>query len=202
MKIGVLGTGRAAHALAGKWTAVGHEIVLGSRDPAGSAEGTYPVVSGVTAVTTTDLAVNVTPGSVSLDLVKDIGPEAFAGRILWDVANPVDDHGRLVYPDSSLAEELQRLLPDTHVVKALNTVNIGVMTDPGRIPASNVFISGDNPNAKATVTALIHDLGWPADALLDLGGVATARGPEHYFVHFLAVMKAIGTLEHNVRIVR
>ncbi|MFD1049521.1 hypothetical protein ACFQ1S_30290 [Kibdelosporangium lantanae] len=40
------------------------------------------------------------------------------------------------------------------------------------------------------------------DALVDLGGIESARGPEHYFVHFLAVMKAIGTLEYNVRIVR
>ena len=47
MKIGVLGTGRAAHALAGKWTTVGHQIVLGSRDPAASTESTYPVVSGL-----------------------------------------------------------------------------------------------------------------------------------------------------------
>lgn len=202
MRIGILGTGRAAHALAAKWTTAGHSITLGSRDPANSKETAYPVVTSAEAVASTDITVNVTPGSASLDLIGGIGPDTFRGRTLLDIANPVDRAGRLVYPESSLAERLQRLLPDAHVVKALNTVNIAVMTNPGSVPPSVVFMSGDDEQAKATVAGLVHDLGWPTDSLIDLGGIGTARGPEHYFVHFLTVMRALGTLEYNIAIVK
>ncbi len=42
------------------------------------------------------------------------------------------------------------------------------------------------------MTRLLQDLGWPQASIIDLGGIASARGPEHYFMLFVALMQARG----------
>jgi 8-hydroxy-5-deazaflavin:NADPH oxidoreductase len=76
------------------------------------------------------------------------------------------------------------------------------MVHPSAIGPSTVFLSGDDPDAKATAAQLVQDLGWPENAILDLGGIASARGPEHYFLMFAALLRALGTATFNIRIVR
>jgi 8-hydroxy-5-deazaflavin:NADPH oxidoreductase len=61
-------------------------------------------------------------------------------------------------------------------------------------------LSGDDDTAKATVAGLLRDLGWADDAVTDLGGIATARGTEHYFLLFAALMRATGA-PFNIRVV-
>jgi 8-hydroxy-5-deazaflavin:NADPH oxidoreductase len=202
MKISILGTGHVAQALAAGWTAKAHAVTLGSRDPANSKDLPYPTVTSAEAVAAADLVVNATPGVTALDSITRIGAEAFAGKTLLDVTNAVKPGFELLYPNDSLGRLLQELLPDTKVVKALNTVNTSVMANPGAVAPSTVFICGDDDAAKKTVTRLIEDLGWPADAILDLGGIASARGPEHYFVTFGTMVPALGTLTFNVRVVK
>ena len=53
------------------------------------------------------------------------------------------------------------------------------MVDP-RILATppTVFLSGDDDDAKKTVLGLLTELGWPAEWIIDLGDITTARGPE------------------------
>ncbi|MEU4385471.1 hypothetical protein [Promicromonospora sp. NPDC023805] len=110
--------------------------------------------------------------------------EELAGKILVDVSNGVERGengmpGTLTYPGSSLGEKLQEALPDTKVVKTLNTMLFTVMANPGSLSTpATVFVSGDHADAKATVTGLLHDLGWRHGSILDLGGIRTARGPE------------------------
>ena len=106
------------------------------------------------------------------------------GKILIDVTNataPAKDGmpDALSYPNSSLAEQLQRELPRTRVVKTLNTMVFTVMVDP-RILATppTVFLSGDDDDAKKIVLGLLMELGWPAQCIMDLGDITTARGPE------------------------
>jgi 8-hydroxy-5-deazaflavin:NADPH oxidoreductase len=67
---------------------------------------------------------------------------------------------------------------------------------------STIFLSGDDPDAKQTVAGLLADLGWPVEDQLDLGGVTTARGPEHLVPLLLAVYAALGTTAVNINIVR
>jgi 8-hydroxy-5-deazaflavin:NADPH oxidoreductase len=83
----------------------------------------------------------------------------------------------------------------------MNTAAISVMTEPGTLEASSVFVSGDDAGAKTTVTRLLADLGWPDDAIVDLGGIQSARGPEHYFVMFAEFMQSLGTAQFNIRLV-
>ena len=201
MEIGILGTGGVARILADRWSAAGHQITFGSREPSSKGYFGAPVVSLDDVVTHNDVIVNATPGSASLGLVEGIGSVPFAGKVLIDIANANTPTFELVYPNASLAEKLQAALPDAHVVKTINTAAMSVMTDPGSLPASSVFVSGDDASAKATVTRLLADLGWPDDSIVDLGGIRSARGPEHYFLMFAALMQLLESPRFNIRLV-
>jgi 8-hydroxy-5-deazaflavin:NADPH oxidoreductase len=145
--------------------------------------------------------VNATPGSASLELVVGIGAAAFAGKVLVDVANAGTPSFELAYLNSSLAEKLQAALPEAKVVKTMNTAAMTVMTEPAALPPSSVFLSGDDAAAKATVTALLKDFGWADESITDLGGIASARGPEHYFLMFAALMQSLRSPRFNIRLV-
>jgi 8-hydroxy-5-deazaflavin:NADPH oxidoreductase len=201
MDIGILGTGRVAQSLAHSWAAAGHQITFGSRDPSSKAGLDFPVMPLSAAVTDNQLVVNATPGSASLELAEGIGAAAFRGKVLVDVANASTASFELVYPNASLAEKLQAALPEAHVVKTMNTAAMSVMSEPGTLPPSSVFVSGDDAGAKATVVGLLTDLGWPADSIVDLGGIQSARGPEHYFLMFAAILQSLGSPKFNVRLV-
>lgn len=101
----------------------------------------------------------------------------------------------------SIAEQIQREFPDTKVVKALNTLSAPLMVDPGRVPGEhNLFIAGEDVEAKATVTAVLEQFGWPAGSVLDLGGVASARGMEMLMPFWLSVMRRFGHADFNYAI--
>jgi hypothetical protein len=159
------------------------------------------VVPLAAAVADHDIVVNATPGSASLELVGLIGPAAFEGKVLIDVANANTPSFELVYPNASLGEKLQAALPKAHVVKTMNTAAMSVMTGPGKLPPSSVFVSGNDAGAKATVVGLLADLGWPEGSIVDLGGIESARGPEHYFLMFAAIMQSLRSPQFNIRLV-
>lgn len=199
MNIGIIGTGRVATTLAGHWTAAGHVITLGSRNP-GTASAEYPVASLAEVVRDNDVLVNATPGSVSLNALGVLDPGAYTGKIVIDVANAVSPSFELLYPNGSLGERLQAVMPAAKVVKTLNTAAMTVLTEPKSIGPSSVFLSGDDQSAKATVSALLRDFGWTDDGIIDLGGIQTARGVEHYFLLFAALMRSTGR-PFNVHVV-
>ena len=201
MRLAILGTGNVAQTLARRWSAAGHEITFGSRDPASKAALDAPVTSSATAVAGTDVVVNATPGSASLELVEGIEAAAFAGKVLIDVANANTPSFELVYPNSSLGEKLQEALPAAKVVKTMNTAAMSVMTEPATLPPSSVFVSGDDADAKATAVSLLTDLGWPDGSIVDLGGIASARGPEHYFLMFAALIQSLRTRAFNILVI-
>jgi predicted dinucleotide-binding enzyme len=201
MEIGILGTGRVAQTLATSWAAAGHQITFGSREPSSKTGLDFPVVSLPAAVTDNRVVVNATPGSASLEIAEGIGAAAFAGKVLVDVANANTPAFELVYPNKSLAEQLQAALPAAHIVKTMNTAAMTVMSAPATLPPSSVFVSGDDAGAKATVVELLTDLGWPEGSIVDLGGIQSARGPEHYFLMFAAIMQARGNPNFNIRLV-
>ena len=201
MQLGIMGTGNVAQTLARRWSAAGHQITFGSRDPASKSALDAPVTSLAAAVADNDVVVNATPGAATLELVAGIGAAAFAGKVLVDVANASTPSFELVYPNSSLAEKLQAALPAAKVVKTMNTAAMSVMTEPATLPPSSVFVSGDDAGAKAAVTSLLRDFGWPDGCIVDLGGIGSARGPEHYFPMFVALMQSLRTPGFNIRLV-
>jgi predicted dinucleotide-binding enzyme len=205
MKIGILGTGNVGKALAAGWAAAGHDVVLGSRRPDGTepaaAKG-VPVVDVATAVAASDVVVNATPGTASVPLLTEVGAPALAGKVLLDVAVGFTEDGMLSHLVESLGEEIQRTFPDTRVVKTLCTVDARLMVAPDSVEGpSTLFLSGDDTDAKHTVRALLSDLGWSESSLLDLGGIATARGQEHYSLLFIGIAGALGDYGFGVRVV-
>jgi predicted dinucleotide-binding enzyme len=201
MKIAILGPGKVAHTLGEAWQKAGHEVVLGARAATVGDPG-FEVASLQDALGAGDIVVNAITGTAALDAITGVDTSALAGKTLLDVANAVTADGNLAYPNSSLAERLQQALPQARVVKSLNTAAIDVLADPSLTGPATVFVSGDHDDAKAQVTALLRDLGWADEAIIDLGGIQTARGPEGYFLLFFAIVGALRTPMFNLRITR
>lgn len=198
--IAILGSGRVGKTLATKLAAAGHDVVVGSRNPEDTTaawEGPAVSITSVAeAIDASDIVFNATPGDSAVERLS-AHKDRLDGKILVDVSNATErtenGPGPLIYPGSSLAEHLQQALPGTSVVKTLNTMLFMVMTAPSSLsnPAT-AFLSGDDADAKATVVGLLADLGWAAENVLDLGGVATARGAEAVILLVPDVLRARG----------
>ena len=201
MKIGILGTGNVAQLLATAWGKAGREITLGSRDPS-SKRLDFPVKTLADTVRWADVVVNATPGAASLATLSTVDAGLFAGKTLIDVANALTPEFALAYPNSSIAQRLQAALPGARVVKTLNTGAMTLMADPRRIGPSSVFLSGNDGEAKAQTAALLRDLGWSDDDIVDLGGVESARGPEHYSLLGFGLVGALKSEAVNIRVIR
>lgn len=203
MRIGLLGTGNVAQALARGWSAAGHDVLLGSRHPKERTDLGLPVASWNETAEHAEVLVNATPGGVSVELLRAIGAETLAGRLLIDVGIGLsDDFTELSHPNDSLGEQIQAAFPRTPVVKTLCTMDSAVMVDPGSLDGpTTVFLSGNDPEAKRATGRLLTDLGWPASSQLDLGDLTTARGQEHFALLFMGIMSGLDSHHFNIKVV-
>lgn len=213
MRIGVLGTGMVGNSIGTKLVELGHAVRMGARDAANekaaewaSGEGERSHGTFADATEFGELVFNCTGGAVSLEALEQAGEDALRGKVLVDVANPLDfSKGApptlTVCNDDSLGEQIQRRFPEARVVKTLNTVNHEVMVDPGRIPGEHdVFVCGEDAAAKAEVTELLESFGWPRERVLDLGGIEAARGTEMYLPLWLRLWGAVGSGQLNIHV--
>jgi hypothetical protein len=226
MKIAVLGTGMVGRALAGRTASLGHDVAIGTRDPEATLARTDSDAMGnppfsawhaehadvallpfADAAAHAELVINATSGGSSLEVLQLAGAQALAGKVLIDIANPLDFSAGFpptlsVKDTDSLAEQIQRAFPEAHVVKALNTLNAILMVEPEALAGGDhsIFVSGDDADAKATVTELLRSFGWTD--IIDLGDLSTARGTEMLLPIWLRLMNALGTPAFNFKIVR
>ena len=209
--IAILGAGRVGSALAAGFAGAGHDVLVGVRsteqDRANMVSPALSIVTMAEAVARAEIVVNAMPGDVSLEaLIPHRG--ALAGKILIDVANATARRADgmpagLLYPQSSLGEQLQLALPNTRVVKTLNTMLFSVMTKPASMStAPTAFLSGDDEGAKARVGSLLQDLGWNPSWLEDLGGIASAQGTEAFILLVPHVLKARGFVPFSIALAR
>lgn len=208
----MLGTGTVGRTLALAFNRLGHEVAIGTRDPAATrarADWTIDIqlepYEQVAAIS--DLVVNATNGLGSLAALGAVGSEALAGRVLLDVANPLDFSGGFpptlaVKDTDSLAEQIQRAFPEARVVKALNTVHAGLMVEPARVGdgATTMFLAGDDADARATVRALLGALGW--QDIVEFEELSAARGMEMWLPLWVRLMARLGTADFNLKIIR
>lgn len=188
MKIGVLGTGDVGKVLAAGLTGRGHEVMIGSRDPAQQklSEWLNDAGQGVMVSTFAEAAAFGEAIVFSIgwphveNVIKLANPANFAGKLVIDTTNPLrfDAEGQPPALDvghtDSAGETVQRLLADAHVVKAFNIVGNPQMVDPDFPDGKpDMFICGNNSDAKQTAGQLIESLGWPPT--IDLGGIENAR---------------------------
>jgi len=226
MKIAVMGTGMVGQALAGKLSELGHEVSVGTRDVEATSARTEPDATGnppfavwrqahpnvrletaADAAAGAELIVNATNGSGSVAMLESAGEDTLAGKVLIDVANPLDfSQGRppslFVSNTDSLGEQIQRRFAGARVVKTLNTMNCEVMVDPAKVPGEHdVFVCGEDEGAKQQVAELLRSFGWPAGRIRDLGGISSARGTEMYMALWLRLWGTVGTGYFNIAVV-
>jgi predicted dinucleotide-binding enzyme len=202
MEIGVLGTGIVGRTIGTKLWQLGHQVMLGSRDEANpkavawanKCSGPHALYGNFrNAAAFGEIVFNCTLGAASLEALHQAGAENLKGKILIDVSNPFDystDPLTLtVCNTDSLGEQIQRAFPEALVVKTLNTMNFNLMVDPDKVPGrTNVFVSGNDPKAKETVTMILRDwFGWKS--IIDLGDITTSRGVEMYMLLWVSLRR-------------
>lgn len=214
MQIGVLGSGMVGQTIAAKLAALGHDVMVGTRSPGKLAEWRDSIGQkarvGSFAETAAhgELVINATAGGGSLEALRLAGAENLNGKILIDVANPLDFAGGMppslsVSNTDSLGEQIQRAFPGAKVVKTLNTMNAYLMVDPRQVADGDhdIFVSGNDADAKAQVATMLKDwFGWRN--VIDLGDITTSRGTEMLLPIWLRLWGALGTPMFNFKIVR
>ncbi|MHC1778184.1 MAG: NADPH-dependent F420 reductase [Lentimicrobium sp.] len=203
MNIAVFGTGTVGQSLAGRLSEVGHKVVVGTRNVSDTLSRTekdsygnppfvvwlqaHPFVEAGTfeqAAVKSDIIVNCTMGHASLDALKMAGEANLKGKILIDIANPLDfskgfPPSLLVCNNDSLGEQIQNAFQELKVVKTLNTMNAWLMVNPALVPGDHtVFMSGNDADAKDMVKGILNSFGWENHNIFDLGDITTARGTE------------------------
>ncbi len=216
MKIAVLGTGMVGSTVGSKLVALGHEVMMGSRtrDNEKAAafvakhEGRAMAGTYAEAAAFGELLINCTAGGGSVEALRAAGEANIRGKILVDIANPLDFSRGMppslsILNTDSLGEEIQRTFPDTRVVKALNTMWCGLMVDPGMVNGGDhhTFVSGNDADAKEKVKELLVSFGWSRRNILDLGDITTARGTEMYLPLWLRIWGATQNGAFNIKIV-
>jgi predicted dinucleotide-binding enzyme len=144
----------------------------------------------------------------SLAALELAGSNNLAGKILIDIANPLDFSKGMppslsISNTDSLGEQIQKAFPKTKVVKALNTLSAPLMVNPGLLADGDhhIFICGDDAEAKSQVTASLQEwFGWKN--IIDLGDITTARGTEMLLPVWIRLWGALGTPMFNFKIVQ
>jgi predicted dinucleotide-binding enzyme len=178
MKISIFGYGNIGTALTKQLTKAGHEVVLSGRnlDKARDVAALYGAT--VLPITEAAAASDVLVMAVYFDGVKDIVNVAgdLSGKVIVDPTNPLtaDYMGLTMGFTTSAAEEIAKLVPQSKVVKAFNTLFAQVIdqgADFNGTPTSG-FIAGDDAAAKTTIAELLSTLGYE---VVDAGGLINAR---------------------------
>jgi len=188
MKVAIIGSGVVGQTLAAGFLKHGHEVAIGTREPAKLKDwaAKHPgaeVKSFHDAANFGEVVVLAVAGQVAPEALKLIGPKALEGKTVIDACNPIGGgppvNGVLTFFTSlqdSLMERLQKAYPTAHFVKAFNSVGAAQMVNPkfeaGR---PTMFICGNDEGAKKTVAAICDQFGWDAE---DMGPVEAARAIE------------------------
>jgi 8-hydroxy-5-deazaflavin:NADPH oxidoreductase len=185
MKIGILGTGDVGRVLGAACVTLGHDVMMGSREPDQQKVKDWVAKTGPRASSGTfadaarhsELAIVATRWDGTENALKLARAENLAGKVVIDATNPLDFSSTppslSVSGADSAGERVQRWLPAAKVVKAFNTVGNPHMFRPdfpGGPP--DMLICGNDPGAKQTVARLLSEFGWP---VIDLGGIESSR---------------------------
>jgi 8-hydroxy-5-deazaflavin:NADPH oxidoreductase len=187
MRIGIFGTGEVGRALGKGFLTLGHEVKLGAREAANEKALAWVKESGPKASSGTfaeaaefgELVVLCTLGVAYESVLKAAGSQRLEGKVLIDTTNPLDfskgkPPGLAVGHTDSGGEQVQRTVPGARVVKAFNIVGNASMFRP-EFPGGppDMFICGNDADAKRQVTSILNDFGWPE--VVDLGGIERSR---------------------------
>ncbi len=222
MKIGIIGTGVVAQTLGAKLVELGHDVVLGTRDPkkldekknmAVSLNEWLDQVKNKAKVATFkeaaqhgELLINATHGQISVEALKMAEADKVGPKVLIDTANELDfSKGfplALASEDRSVAGKIQAAFPNLKVVKCFNTLAAPIMVNPKMVHNGDhtIFLSGNDAEAKGKVTEVLKSFGWTD--ILDLGDISAARGQEMYMGMWVRLYGSLKNGMINIKIQR
>jgi predicted dinucleotide-binding enzyme len=209
MQLAILGTGAVGRALGTAFSGVGHDVLIGTRDPERTRQreewagidlplAAYEDLDG-------DVFINATDGRGSVPALE-AAADALDGKVLIDTSNALDfsqgfPPSLFISNTDSLAEQLQREFPEVRLVKMFNTMNNTVMVNPRRLQGdSTIFVAGNDAAARQTAASLAADLGWTD--VFDLGDLTAARGLEMYLPLWVRIFSLLGRPDFNIKVVR
>jgi predicted dinucleotide-binding enzyme len=215
MKISIIGTGSVGQTIGSKLVELGHEVMMGTRNVSEKLANTAKEENGnppfsiwhmansnvkletfAKAASFGEIIINATHGGSSIEALHLAEAKNLAGKILIDIANPLDFSKGMppsllpgLNNTNSLGEEIQNTFPYTLVVKTLNTMWCGLMVNPNMIGGGDHinFISGNDAAAKIQVKKLLNQFGWRDENLIDLGDISGARATESFLLIWLRV---------------
>jgi hypothetical protein len=184
-KIGIVGSGDVAKALAKGLIRHNYQVMIGTgnkskyeqlRKETGASTGTFAESADFG-----EIVILAVKGTASEKVISSIA-DKLSDKTVIDTTNPLADkppvNGVVQYFTSleeSLMERLQRSAPRANLVKAFNSIGNVFMIDPGFEVKPSMFICGNNAASKREVTSLLEEVGWEVE---DMGGVESARAVE------------------------
>lgn len=199
MNVTIIGTGNMARAIGSRLVAGGHDVsVLGKQVEA--AEEAVTAIGGDGSARTGRSGDPIADDVVVLAIyyrdattaVEQYG-EQLAGKVVVDISNPVNEtfDDLVTPPDSSAAQELAARAGGARLVKAFNTTFANTVSE-GEVAGTplDVFLAGDDEDAKATVAGLVEDGGMRA---VDAGPLRRARELEAAGLLHISLQGTLGT---------
>jgi predicted dinucleotide-binding enzyme len=214
-KIAVFGTGMVGKTIGSKLIQLGYEVMIGSRTADNEKAAGWAKANGSKASQGTfadaaafgEIIFNCTKGEHSPEVMQSADTN-LAGKILIDVSNPLDFSKGMpptlipaLVNTNSLGEEIQKLLPQTQVIKTLNIVNCEVMVEAAKCGGdATMLIAGNNDDAKKEVKEILAQFGWKD--IIDLGDIKHARSLEMMLPVWLSLYMATKNGYIGFKIVR
>jgi len=175
--ISIIGSGNMASAIGALAVKGGNAVEVMGRDTAKAAALASALGNGATAGTwgaapAGDIVILAVLFDSAVPVVSQYG-DALANKIIVDITNPFNPSatGLAIPDDTSIAQMVAKAAPaSAHVVKAFNTLFRDVLAAGGPL---DVFMAGDDAQAKASLSAFINSLGLRPQ---DTGDLSMARG--------------------------
>jgi len=199
MKIAFLATGQVGSAVGRKLAELGHDVVLGSRNPSAAriqpaAGAKLRVASNAEAAAHGEWIVNALPGEYAVGILEAC---AVDGKILIDISNYNSAVDRPI--EVPIGEAIQRAFPSARVVKTLNSVSAHLMVAPASLgKPHDVFIAGNDAAAKGEVEALLRAFGW--QSIIDLGDLGACRAMEQLIPLWMRLEQVVGSPNFNLAV--
>jgi len=207
MKIGIIGSGDVAQSLGEGLIKAGHTVMLGSRDTdkkelsgwRKKGDKKHNLGSTTQAAAYGETVFLAVAWHAAEDILAQVRPE-LAGKVVIDVTNPLvfnegEPPALSVGHTMSAGEIVQASLPDSHVIKTLNTINHKNMAFPKFAEGLPImFVCGNNQSAKNATRDLLAELGW--EDMLDIGSIEKSRLLEPLCLLWLEYGVARNTWDH------
>lgn len=204
MNITIIGAGNMGRGIGTRAVAGGHSVTFVDANPevaektaadvkASAKNGAKVSSAPLGEVELGDVVVLAVWYGTNIEIAKQLGTK-LAGKVVVDIANPLNQtfDGLATAPDSSSAEDLAKAIANgAKVVKAFNTTYAGTLL-AGQVAGQplDVFIAGDDADAKAKVVQLVTDGGMRA---VDAGPLHRARQIEGMQLLHIVTQGTLGT---------